>query len=263
VTRLLGTITDIDERKRRELADTDARITAEQNSAAKSQFLAATSHELRTPLNAILGFSEMMKEEMLGALGNATYREYATDIHAAGTHLTDLINSVLDLAKIEAGKRDLSFEPLDVGAVVAAVLHLVQQKAGNAGLVLEQSVVPDLPDLVADSLAVRQIVFNLLSNAIKYTPRGGRVTITATPCGQGGVAISVADTGIGISPEDQARLFQPFTRTGEVERRHIEGTGLGLALVKSLMDLHGGTVSVESTAGEGSVFTVCFPARHA
>lgn len=263
VARLIGTLTDIDARKRRELAEVDARMTAEQATQAKSEFLATTSHELRTPLNAILGFSEMIKDEMLGSLGNERYRQYAADIHAAGVHLTDLVNSVLDLAKIEAGKRDLSFEPLDVGAVVAAVLHLVQHKAANAGLRLEQSVDPDLPVLMADSLAVRQIVFNLLSNAIKYTPRGGRVTITATPCGQGGVAISVADTGIGISPEDQARLFQPFTRTGEVERRHIEGTGLGLALVKSLMDLHGGTVSVESTAGEGSVFTVCFPARHA
>lgn len=259
VSRMIGTVTDIDARKRKELADIEARATAEQSSHAKSEFLAAMSHELRTPLNAILGFSEMMKDEMLGELGHETYRQYAADIHASGTHLTDLINSVLDLAKIEAGRRDLTIESLDAGEVMAVTLHLVEQRATNAGLTLERSVAPDLPPLMADSLAVRQILFNLLSNAIKYTPRGGRVTITATPCGQGGVAIHVADTGMGISAEDQARLFQPFTRAEEVERRHIEGTGLGLALVKSLMDLHGGTVTVESVSGEGSVFTVCFP----
>jgi PAS domain S-box-containing protein len=259
VSRMIGTVTDIDARKRKELADLDARITAERNSHAKSEFLAATSHELRTPLNAILGFSEMMKDEMLGSLGNETYRQYAADIHAAGSHLTDLINSVLDLAKIEAGRRDLTIERLDAGEMVLATIHLVEQRATSAGLTLERSVAPDLPPLMADSLAVRQVLFNLLSNAIKYTPRGGRVSITATQCGQGGVAIRVADTGIGISPEDQARLFQPFTRAEEVERRQIEGTGLGLALVKSLMDLHGGTATVESAPGEGSMFTVCFP----
>jgi len=263
VSRLIGTVTNIDERKRKELAEVEARITAEETSRAKSHFLAATSHELRTPLNAILGFSEMMKEEILGALGSETYRQYAADIHAAGSHLAELVDGVLDLARIEAGRRDLTVRRLDLSEVVPTALRLVEHQAADAGLAVEWSVYSATPPLVADGLAVRQILFNLLSNAIKYTPRGGRVTITARPGESGGVAITVADTGIGIAAEDRARLFRPYARAAEVERRRVEGTGLGLVLVKSLVDLHEGTVALDSAPGRGTTVTAWFPARDA
>ncbi len=263
VARLIGTATDIDARKRKELAEVEARVCAEQANVAKTQFMAAMSHELRTPLNAILGFSEIMKDEMLGPLANPVYRQYAADIHASGSHLVDLISGLMDLAKIEAGRRELNIRSLSVSGVAHAIVPLLEQRAVNAGLTLVDAVPADTPPVRADDLALRQILFNLLSNAIKFTPRGGRVTLSAAPRASGGIAISVADTGIGIAPDDRARLFQPFTRAPEARKRRIEGTGLGLALVKSLMDLHGGTVSVDSSPNRGSTFTVCFPGRSA
>ncbi|WP_170284240.1 PAS domain-containing sensor histidine kinase [Roseospira marina] len=259
ITRIVGAATDIDARKRHELAEVEARIAAERTNEAKSRFLAAMSHELRTPLNAVLGFSEIIKDEILGPIGHETYRRYAADIHASGRHLIDLINSLMDLAKIEAGRRELALAALDVADVIAAAVQMVCQPAARGGLTLVWSVASDTPALVADGLAVRQVLFNLLANALKYTPKGGRITVSARPASDGGVAIAVADTGIGIAAADQKRLFEPFTRAVDVERRAIEGTGLGLALVKSLMEMHAGHVSLESTPGVGSVFTVWFP----
>ncbi|MQX37810.1 PAS domain-containing sensor histidine kinase [Roseospira navarrensis] len=261
VTRMIGLVTDIDARKRRELSAIEAQVSAEQATQEKSRFMAAMSHELRTPLNAILGFSEMMKEEMLGRIGHQSYRQYAADIHASGAHLAKLIDGLMDLAKIEAGRRDLTLERVQVPAVAQAALHLVEQTAARAGLTLESDLDPTLPPVIADDLAVRQILFNLLTNAIKYTPRGGRVTLSARAYGGGGVAIAVADTGIGIADADRNRLFHPFARGTSAEHSRIEGSGLGLALVKSLVDLHGGTLSLESTPGQGSVFTVRLPPR--
>ncbi|MBB4285928.1 PAS domain-containing protein [Roseospira goensis] len=260
-TRAIGTVTDIDMRKRAEQSLVEARISAEQTNQAKSQFIAAMSHELRTPLNAILGFSEMMKDEMLGPVGSPTYREYAADIHASGTHLIDLIDGLMDLAKIEAGRRDLTLATLDLAELISGTLHLVEHRAATQGLTLYRDLAPGLPPLVADDLAVRQIVFNLLTNAIKFTPRGGQITVSAGPGADGGIDLAVADTGIGIAPADQTRLFEPFARAADAEMRRIEGTGLGLALVRSLAEMHGGTVRLASTPGVGSVFTVSFPMR--
>ncbi|SDH23344.1 PAS domain-containing sensor histidine kinase [Roseospirillum parvum] len=260
VARLLGVATDIDARKRWELAQQEARQQAEQGSQAKSRFLATMSHELRTPLNSILGFSEMMEKGILGPLENPTYRQYAADIHRSGHHLVELIDGLMDLAKIEAGRRELAPHQQDVAELVRAVVHLLAQRASEAGLALDVHLDPTLPPLIADGLAVRQVLVNLLSNAIKFTPPGGRIDISAQADPEGGVVIQVRDTGIGISAADQARLFQPFSRAAEAEKRHIEGSGLGLALVHALMDLHGGTVGVDSTPGQGSTFTVRFPA---
>ena len=238
-------------------------------SRLKSDFLANMSHELRTPLNAIIGFSEVLKDGLVGKL-DAQQKEYIADIHGAGKHLLALINDILDLSKVEAGKMTLELEPVPVEMLVRECLHVMRDRASAQRLELTLDIEDDLGDVLLDARKTRQILYNLLSNAVKFTPEGGTVRLSARKAGserfaQGRFAhyleLSVTDSGIGISPQDQARLFQPFTQIdSRLSRRH-EGTGLGLALLKRFAELHGGDVTLRSAPGEGSTFTVLLPWR--
>jgi len=258
-TVLFNIIHDVTERNRLEASLIEARQVAEAATKAKSEFVANMSHELRTPLNAILGFSEVIRDQALGAETAARAPAYAADIHASGTLLLKLIDDMLDLARIEAGRVQLAPEPLDVGTLMADCARLVSQRAANHGLDL----VTDAPDasvtLWADDRAARQVLSNLLSNAIKYTPRGGTVILSGQATEDGSVRLAVRDTGIGLSETDLGQLFQPFQRADRVQRMAIQGTGLGLVLVKALADAHGATVSVDSQPDHGSTFAVSFP----
>ncbi len=223
----------------------------------KSEFLANMSHELRTPLNAVIGFSEVLNEEMFGPL-NAKQQEYVRDIHGSGHHLLALINDILDLSKIEAGKLELEPAEVDVRSTVQTAVTLVRERALRQGLKLELHVAPEIGDWVADPRRVKQILVNLLSNAVKFTPGGGLVRVTVDLHEQH-LRIAVADTGIGISDADLALVFEPFRQVGASGQARAEGTGLGLSLVRSLVDLHGGRLSARSEPGAGSVFTVELP----
>ncbi len=222
----------------------------------KSEFLANMSHELRTPLNAIIGFSELLQEQFYGPL-NTEQDEYLTNIRTAGEHLLGLINDILDLSKIEAGRMELDLEDLDLPHILASSVTIVKEKAHTCDVRLSMDA-GDTGAVAADARKLKQIVFNLLSNAVKFTPAGGSVALTARTDGEM-VEIAVADTGAGISAEDQQKLFREFTQVdGSLSRRH-EGTGLGLALTKRLVELHGGTIGVRSAPGAGSTFTVRMP----
>jgi len=236
----------------------EARVRADAANTAKSEFLASMSHELRTPLNAILGFSEIIRDEMFGPVGEVRYRSYAADIHESGRHLRDLVNDLLDLARIEAGRFDLEPETFDSSVEITRCTELFQARAEAAGVTLTVDCADDRPLLTADRRALRQILFNLLSNAIKYTPFGGQVTVSAMAWTDH-LAIAVADTGIGIDKAFQDLVFSAYGRVINVETRHIQGTGLGLSLVKALMDLHGGEVALDSQPGKGATFTLRFP----
>ena len=239
------------------------KIRAEGANRAKSEFLANMSHELRTPLNAINGFSEIMMGEMFGPLGDRRYKEYAGDILSSGQHLLALINDILDMSKIEAGKMNLSFEPLNLEDVVEDAVRLVRNRADSTGLILDVNL-PELPDFEADYRAIKQVLLNLLSNALKFTPHGGRVTVTGErrrdAAGER-LRIAIKDTGIGISPEDLKRLAKPCEQIESQLSKTQQGTGLGLALTKSLIELHGGQLEIASTPGEGTTVTVVLPFR--
>ncbi len=237
------------------------KIRAEGANRAKSEFLANMSHELRTPLNAINGFSEIMVAEMFGPLGERRYKEYAGDILSSGQHLLALINDILDMSKIEAGKMNLSFEPLNVEDVVEDAVRLVRNRADSTGLNLIVNL-PELPEFEADYRAIKQVLLNLLSNALKFTPHGGSVTVSAErrrDVTGDRLRIHVRDTGIGISPEDLGRLAKPFEQIESQLSKTQQGTGLGLALTKSLIELHGGELEITSTPGEGTTVTVVLP----
>ncbi|HZS12416.1 MAG TPA: ATP-binding protein [Nitrospirales bacterium] len=257
---IVGVMSDITERKRMEAALSKAKAEAENANRAKSQFLANMSHELRTPLNAIIGFSEIIKEELLGQGAFARYKVYAADIHKSGRHLLDLINDILDLTKVEAGKYRLQESECDVAAIVAEVAHLMHDLAQRNGVALSQRLPADLPRLLGDARAIRQIVVNLLSNAIKFTPSGGRVTLAAGLASDGMLEIKVADTGIGMAPRDIPRALKPFLQLEDTWGRKYEGTGLGLPLVNALLTLHDGTLQIDSIPAVGTTVTARFPA---
>jgi len=232
-----------------------AKQLAEDASRAKSEFLANMSHELRTPLTAILGFNELLRDNYLADPGER--RAAFDDVERSGLHLLSLINDVLDLSKIEAGQMDLDLATVDLGGLLEETTALLRERAVARGVSLTVDTAA-LPPIAADSRKVKQIVFNLLANAVKFTPAGGAVTLTTQREGEC-VAITVCDTGIGISAADQARLFQPFSQVDSSLARRHDGTGLGLALTKQLAELHGGTIAVQSAPGEGSTFTVRLP----
>jgi two-component system cell cycle sensor histidine kinase PleC len=233
------------------------KIRAEEANQSKSEFLANMSHELRTPLNAINGFSDIMKKELFGPLGDARYKEYVNDILFSGQHLLSLINDILDMSKIEAGKMTLNTEPIVMSDIIAQVIRIVRGRAdeNRLKLIYDGSVTPEIE---ADPRAVKQVLLNLTTNAIKFTPEGGMVRI-AVEAKSAGLLIHVSDTGIGISEQDIARLAQPFEQIDSQHSRKHEGTGLGLALSKSLVELHGGNFKISSVLGEGTTVTFTMP----
>lgn len=223
----------------------------------KSEFMAHMSHELRTPLNAVIGFSEIIEKQMFGPVGHAAYVDYAGDIHRAGQHLLKLVNEVLDMSKIEAGKLELQEDTVDVSDLVEACVRLVQRQADKARVAILVAAEPAIA-MRADEMRLRQVVINLVSNAVKFTPEGGRVTVTAGT-EDGGCTIRVADTGIGMSPEDIEKAVQPFAQVESHLTRRYEGTGLGLPIARKLVELHGGELRIESAPGRGTTVTVILP----
>jgi two-component system, NtrC family, sensor kinase len=238
-----------------EIADKSRQLEAA--SRHKSEFLANMSHELRTPLNAVIGFSEVLLQRMFGEL-NAKQDEYLKDIYASGQHLLSLINDILDLSKIEAGRMELAAAPFHLPTALENAVTLVKERAARHGITLQVEVDPQLGEVVVDERKVKQVLLNLLSNAVKFTPEGGRISLKAGLT-DGAVKIAVTDTGIGIAPEDQAAIFEEFRQVGHDETRKQEGTGLGLTLAKKFVELHGGKIWVESEPGQGSTFTFTLP----
>ncbi len=249
---------DIGERKAQERALIEARDLAEDASRAKSQFLANMSHELRTPLNAIIGFSEVMTREMFGPIGTPRYLEYSRLINESGAHLLALINSILDMSKIEAGRFELALEEFDLEEAANQALRFVSILAERQNIALSIDINPVAKNIFADRRAITQILINLLSNGVKFTPSGGSVRVAASTSGRG-VEIAVTDTGRGIPAESLKRLGQPFEQVENAHTRSKEGTGLGLALVRAMAHLHGGTMTLESMVGEGTTVRVLLP----
>ena len=236
-----------------------ARSRAEESNLAKSRFLATMSHELRTPLNAILGFSEVMKAELFGKHAVPAYRDYSQDIHSSGEHLLMLINEILDLSRVEAGRYELREASVDLLGVIEECRHLVTLRAKKKDIALQQELGETLPRLWADAVAVRQVALNLLSNAIKFTPPGGQVSIRIGATADGGQFFSISDTGAGIPESELAVVMSSFGRGALAQKNAEEGTGLGLPIVKGLVELHGGTFELASKVREGTSVTVRFP----
>ncbi|WP_069095403.1 PAS domain-containing sensor histidine kinase [Methyloligella halotolerans] len=249
---------DISERKAQEAELLRARDSAESASRAKTQFLANMSHELRTPLNAVIGFSEILSRELFGRLGEDRYRDYARLIHESGGHLLNVVNDILDMSKIEAGKFNILKEPFDVGTLLKSCVDIVGPTAEQKSLSLEVEMPVGMPELLADKRACKQMLLNVLSNAIKFTDEGGRVHLSAHEV-DGAVHLRVRDTGIGIAEKDLPNLGNPFVQADNSYDRSYDGAGLGLSVVKGLARLHGGRLEIESQLGEGTTVTVILP----
>ncbi|WP_269929602.1 sensor histidine kinase [Aminobacter sp. HY435] len=238
----------------------EARRRAEDANLAKSRFLATMSHELRTPLNAILGFSEVMAGEVLGPMNSPTYREYSRDIHESGQHLLDLINEILDLSRIEAGRYQLNEEPQSLLSIVEDCCHMMELKARNKDLRIVEQFEPGLPRLLGDERAIRQITLNLLSNAIKFSPTGGEIRVRVGWTAGGGQYLSVKDNGPGIPPEEIPIVLSAFGQGSIAIKSAEQGTGLGLPIVQGLLALHGGEFDLRSKLREGTEAIGIFPA---
>ncbi len=264
----LTAISDITQRKAAEDALKDAnrhllaaQQEAEQASRAKSEFLATMSHELRTPLNAVIGFSELIKEEALGPIEPNKYAEYIADIHASGKHLLEAVNDVLDIARIESRQLAVTPRPIDIRGIFDECASIMALQASRKKLSLKCSTALDTSSLMADKRALIQILSNLVDNAITFTEEGGVIRVEARPLDDGGVQLSVSDTGVGIPDEHLDRILLPFERVDGVYSREVDGTGLGLSISKGLMELHGGSLSIESEVGKGTTVRLRFPPR--
>lgn len=236
-----------------------ALMAAQEAYRSKSAFLALMSHELRTPLNAIIGFSEILSRELFGPLGGARYTEYASDIHHAGSHLLSLINDILDLSKADAGKLELMTEVISLPAFFDDCLRFTAERARSSNQSVTRFVPAGFPALEADRLRLKQILLNLLSNAVKFTLPGGQITVTARQDGEGGIVISVSDTGIGMAPDAIPKALEPFRQIASPLSRKVEGTGLGLSLVKTMVELHGGRIVIQSAVNVGTTVELHFP----
>jgi len=234
-------------------------IELEQVSRMKSRFLAAMSHELRTPLNAVIGFSQVLEARMFGEL-NAKQAEYIQDIHESGRHLLSLINDILDLSKIEAGRMELDLAPFDLQQTLESAVILVQERAAEHALTLDVTIDGQLNQMIGDERRIKQALLNLLTNAVKFTPDGGRIEVELAPVAEG-VKIAVRDTGIGIAPQEQSMIFEEFRQGIQNDCHKQEGTGLGLALSKKFVEMHQGRIEVESAPDLGSTFTITLPLR--
>ncbi|WP_086467069.1 sensor histidine kinase [Oceanibaculum nanhaiense] len=251
--------TDISAIKQREQEAIEARMNADEANQAKSTFLANMSHELRTPLNAIIGFSDIMRQEMFGAHSRKEYREYADDIHRSGNHLLQVIESILDLAKIESGRVDLKLEPIDPAGITEEVTGLLFNEAAQQGLAISSHGTKDCPAFLADRLCVRQMLINLVGNAIKFTPAGGRIRIRFA-AQEGGVTVAVEDTGPGMTEAQIDALAQPIVIADRVDiARSNRGAGMGLSIVKGLIEAHDGSMTVSSKPNLGTKVVLTFP----
>jgi len=267
--QLQATVADLEssrltlETQTRQLIELTGKYAAEKERAetanrAKSEFLANISHELRTPLNAIIGFSEMMQQQMFGPIGLPKYLEYASDIHESGQYLLEVINDILDMSKIEAGRMALALEALNIGEIIAESMRVVQQTAQDRNIRLETYGSPSL-ELPGDRRALKQVLINLLSNAVKFTPVGGEVSLRAYRY-RGSVRLAIADTGVGIPRHEIAKLGRPFEQVENQFTKGHKGTGLGLAISRSIIELHGGRLEIKSRLGEGTTVTCILPA---
>ncbi len=254
-----GMFSDVSDQKFAEQRLRVAKEEAEFANRAKTQFLANMSHELRTPLNAIIGFSDMMRRQPFGPLGSPKYLEYSEDISDSGNHLLEIISDVLDVSKIEAGMMELNRQPTQLAHIVDSCLKFVGAKASDAGIGLSIEIEDNLPDLYCDELRLRQILLNLLANAVKFTPKGGTVKITAMPAHRNLLILSVEDTGRGIAADDLDRILEPFEQIENVMTRNQEGTGLGLYLVKTLTEMHGGRMVLNSEIDVGTKIELYLP----
>jgi PAS domain S-box-containing protein len=259
----LSWMIDVSDQKRMEAELLESKESAEFANRAKTEFLANMSHELRTPLNAIIGFAEVIKEQMFGAVGQNKYVDYAADIHKSGEHLLEIINDILDLAKLEAGKMELREGTVSLPRLIEQCTMLLRNKAEKAGVTLITEIDPDLPELNADERAVKQILLNFLSNAVKFTPARGTVTTRAGFDPMKGVMLSVTDTGIGMNQKEIETALAPFGQVDSKLSRQHEGTGLGLPITRSLIRLHGGDLTVDSEPNKGTTMTANFPLSRA
>ena len=257
--RFCAVFRDLTSWKKTEMELVAARRQAEKASAAKSEFLAKISHEIRTPLNSIIGFSEVMMDERFGPIGNERYRDYLKDIHTSGTHLLSLLNDLLDLSKIEAGKMDLIFGRVSLNEVTIQCVSLMQPQANQERVIIRTSLPKVLPAVMADARSVRQIVLNLLSNSIKFTGAGGQVIISTTQTDDGEVVLRVRDTGQGMTEKEIQMALEPFRQIATSSRLGSGGTGLGLPLTKALAEANRANFSIKSNVNTGTLVEVAFP----
>ena len=255
--KFCAVLRDLTHWKKAERDLNEAKKQAERASAQKSDFLAKISHEIRTPLNAILGFAEVIMDERFGPVGNARYKDYLKDIHTSGTHVMSLVNDLLDLSKIEAGKLDLDFAAVDANKLIAECVAMMQPQAAKARVVMRQSLAPRLPAIVADERSLRQIVLNILSNAVKFNEAGGQVIVSTALTDAGHAVIRVKDTGIGMTEAEVEIALEPFRQIAT--SRNSGGTGLGLPLTKALAEANRASFSIKSKKNDGTLVEVAFP----
>ncbi|MGE4062077.1 MAG: sensor histidine kinase [Rhodospirillaceae bacterium] len=249
------------ENVRLRVQNADLAYKAEAANRAKSRFLANMSHELRTPLNAIIGFAEVIHNQFKGPVGNPQYVDFARSIHESGRHLVGIINDILDLSKVEAGKAELDEEVTSTAGVIDHAVNLMRQAIDAAQLRIDVQAEPNLPDIVVDVRKINQVLLNVLSNAVKFTPAGGRVKVESRRAADGGIEITVVDSGVGIAEDELADVLKPFVQSRDTERRRVQGTGLGLPLADQLIKLHGGAFVLASTRGMGTTVTIRLPAQ--